>query len=180
MKATTILALITILFSAFVTLDNIKVIADKNKSTISYNMSHPMHDWTGISKEVNSAIICNEGKDTIQQVVVAVKISSFDSQNSNRDSHTMEVTEALLYPSITFKSNTITYKNDSLLDVKGILNWHGVKKEINFQAKQRFENKTTSLLGSFDVNMEDYNITPPTLFGIATKEVFSIDFHVFY
>ena len=58
-------------------------------------MSHPFHDWTGKSNKLNSAIICLPNKDSISQVAVSVNISSFDSENSNRDSHVIEVTEAV-------------------------------------------------------------------------------------
>ena len=84
-----------------------KLYCDKSNSTITYSMNHPLHSWTETSKEVSSIILTDENRKMISQVAVSVKISSFDSKNANRDSHAIEVTEALKYSNITFNSKSI-------------------------------------------------------------------------
>lgn len=157
-----------------------KIYADKGESYISYDMTHPMHDWTGISKSVSSAIICNEAKDSISQVAVSVKISSFDSDNSNRDSHAMEVTEAIKFPSISFISTSISYQSASKLLVVGTLKFHGISKNISFEVNQEILNKKAVITGSFWVKMSDFKIEAPSLMGIDTDDDFKIHFRVVY
>ena len=78
-----------------------KLYADKNKSDITYAMNHPLHSWKGISNDMLSVILLDTSNMEINELAVVVKIASFDSKNSNRDSNTIEVTEALKYPNVS-------------------------------------------------------------------------------
>ncbi len=177
MKRTTLL----FVFALLVTVTNaqVKLFCDKSQSTISYSMNHPLHSWTGESKEVNSVILSDENRNVISQVAVSVKISSFDSHNANRDSHAMEATEALLFPSISFTSNTIKAIDDKL-EVKGIITFHGVSQNISFLAEKELIDKKAKITGSFIVKLTQFNIEPPSLMGIATDDEMKISFSVLY
>lgn len=157
----------------------VKLYADKSKSIITYSMNHPLHSWTGVSNEVNSVILTNKTKQGISQVAVSVKIASFDSKNANRDSHAMEVTEAIKYPNITFTSTAINPKGDSLT-VNGTLTFHGISKTIQFEIKQKKEKENIEVIGGFDIKMTDFKIEPPSLMGLATDDNIKITFDVFY
>lgn len=52
-----------------------KIYCDKSNSTITYDMNHPLHEWSGVSKDVSSIIITDENRDIISQVAVSVKFS---------------------------------------------------------------------------------------------------------
>ena len=105
--------------------DKVKINSVKEESSITYAMNHPLHAWTGVSKEINSIILTDEAKATIYQVAVSAKVASFDSKNANRDSHMMEVTEALKYPNVTFVSTSVTLDGNSFyLNRKHYLSWN--------------------------------------------------------
>jgi len=157
----------------------IKLNNDAKKSSITYAMNHPLHAWTGVSTDVSSVIVTNEAKNTINQVAVKVTIASFNSKNANRDSHTIEVTEALTYPSVSFASKSIEQHGDSL-NITGTLNFHGVNKIISFEATMKKANKKIEVIGNFEFNMTDYNIEPPTLMGIAADDAIKLSFDVIY
>ena len=157
----------------------VKLYCDKTESSISYAMNHPLHSWTGVSKEVSSVILADEKRDNITQVAVSVKISSFDSKNANRDSHTMEVTEALLYPNISFSSTSIIQNGDKL-EVTGILKFHNVSQTITFEATKEMINAKAKITGEFKVKMTQFNIDPPSLMGMSTKDEFQISFTLLY
>jgi hypothetical protein len=76
----------------------LKLYADRSQSGIVYYMNHPLHKWSGESKMITSIVLTDQNLDQVSKVVVSVKISSFDSQNANRDSHMIEAAEALKYP----------------------------------------------------------------------------------
>ncbi|MEZ4906102.1 MAG: YceI family protein [Saprospiraceae bacterium] len=159
---------------------DIKVFSDKKSSTITYSMSHPLHDWSGVSSDFKSVIVTDENKNVIKQVAVNVKISSFDSKNANRDSHCIEVTEALKYPDITFVSSDIKEDGDKL-QVSGVLTFHNVKKNISFKAeKTKSKDGKLNVVGGFDVKLTDFDIEPPSLMGIETKDNIKLDFNVVY
>lgn len=157
----------------------VKFYADKAQSSITYSMHHPLHSWTGVSTDLNSVILSDQNKNVISQVAVSVKISSFDSQNANRDSHAMEVTDAIKYPSITFTSTSIKQNGDKL-EVTGILKFHNVSKTISFEAKREMIRNKVRITGGFNVTMTEFNIDPPSLMGIATDDEIGITFSVVY
>jgi polyisoprenoid-binding protein YceI len=157
----------------------IKLYCDKKQSTISYYLHHPLHAWTGESNDVNSIILTDENRTLINTVAVSVKISSFDSKNANRDSHVMEVTEALKYPTISFTSNSIKQESNKLV-VSGTLNFHGVSQIVLFEADKTIINNKAEITGGFTVKMTQFGIDPPSLMGMATDDDIKITFKVVY
>jgi len=181
MKRTLLYIAITLLLTAANAQEStqVKLYCDKSESSISYSMNHPLHSWTGVSKEVSSVILADEKRDNITQVAVSVKISSFDSKNANRDSHTMEVTEGLLYPNISFSSTSIIQNGDKL-EVTGILKFHNVSQTISFEATKEIIKAKAKITGEFKVKMTQFNIDPPSLMGMSTKDEFEISFTLVY
>ena len=119
--------LLLILISPCFLVGQTKKPLDKTKSSITYSMNHLLHAWDGISEQVNGVV--QLGPDNrIEKVAIASKVSAFDSKNSNRDAHMLEVVEALKFPNISFYSTSITETKKGELDVKGVLQFHGVNK----------------------------------------------------
>ncbi len=156
-----------------------KLFSDKKQSSITYSMNHPLHSWTGVSNDINSVVVWNPETKMISQVAVAVKVASFDSDNANRDSHMLEVTEALLYPNISFTSDDIKTVGDSLF-VSGTMTWHGISKPTTFKAVEKLEGKTLKVSGSFIILMTDFNIEPPSLMAMETDDEIGLSFEVLY
>ena len=158
---------------------SIKLPCDKKLSMISYSMNHPLHSWTGENKDVTSMILSDENRDVITQVVVLVKISSFDTKNENRDSRTIKVTEALKYPAISFSSTSVIQVGNKLT-VTGTLSFHGVSKVISFEAKKNSINNKAEIKGSFIIKMTEYGIDPPSFMTIAADDDIKIAFYMIY
>ena len=156
-----------------------KLYADKNKSDITYAMNHPLHAWTGVSNNILSVMLLDTSNMEINELAVVVKIASFNSKNSNRDSNTIEVTEALKYPNVSLSSNSIKQVNDKLT-VKGTLKFHGVSKEIIFDAEKKIIKDEIKITGNFEILMTDFKIKPPKLLGITTDKDIKLSFTVFY
>ena len=156
-----------------------KLYADKNKSDITYAMNHPLHAWTGVSNNILSIMLLDTSNMEINELAVVVKIASFNSKNSNRDSNTIEATEALKYPNVSLSSNSIKQANDRLT-VKGTLKFHGVSKEIIFDAQKEIIKNEIKVTGNFEILMTDFKIKPPKLLGIVTDKDIKLSFTVFY
>jgi len=148
--------------------------ADKTKSSITYYMKHALHSWTGESKDVNCIIQLNSQGD-IEKVAATVKVKTFDSQNSNRDSHMLEVTDALTYPSVSFYSTSMAKSSDGY-NVKGVLNFHGVERPISIDVKESRSNNQRTITGSFVFLLEEHKIERPTLFMVKTDNDVKIEF----
>lgn len=169
--------LVAILFPimAFSQQDLTKIFADKSVSTITYEMKHPMHDWEAVCKDVNAVIVYNKATKGLEQVAVSLKVQSFDSGNPNRDSHALEVLEALKFPKVTFASTKIKAAAD-MLTVEGNLTFHGITKPITIIAtREDFVNKVV-FEGKFDVSLTDYKVERPSLFGMKTDDMLHFKF----
>lgn len=159
--------------------NKVKVSGVKEESSITYAMNHPLHAWTGESKEVNSIILTDDARSAIYQVAVSVKISTFDSKNANRDSHTMEVTEALKFPSVTYVSTSVTIQGGDFKS-DGTMTFHGISQPVTVQGKLTKEGTKLTFTGEFKLKMTQFKIDPPSLMGISTDDEFKLSFKVVY
>lgn len=159
--------------------NKVKVNCIKEESSITYAMTHPLHAWTGESKEINSIILTDEAKTTIFQVAVSAKLATFDSKNANRDSHMMEVTEALKFPNVTYVSSSVTIDGSDFTS-SGNITFHGVSVPISLKGKLTKEGNKLIFTGNFDLKMTQFGITPPSLMGITTQDDFKLEFKAVY
>lgn len=159
--------------------NQVKLKNNPQKSFIKYSASHPLHDWEGTSQNPIVIIITNSNKSSISAVAAKVKIASFNSENSNRDSHMMEITDALKFPYITFKSIKIEQRNDSLHFI-GTLNFHGI--EHNIESNALFQKKKRAIIvsGNFPVKLSDYKIKKPSLMGMEMDDVLKITYQFIF
>ncbi len=152
---------------------------DKKKSTITYSMNHLLHAWDGTSSDLNGAVQL-KADGSIEKVAIVTKVSAFDSKSSNRDAHLLEVVEALKFPNISFYSTAITAAKDGSLDVKGVLQFHGVNKETSFKATTKSVNGATQVTGNFIFLLEDFKIERPSFMLKPVDNEVKVKFDVFY
>src|ERR1019366_8111203 len=57
-------------------------------STLSYLVSHPLHESVGVSHEARGKGVCHAGQCDF---LIAAPVKSFDSKDSNRDLHMLQV-----------------------------------------------------------------------------------------
>ena len=157
----------------------VKYGADKSISYITYGMSHPMHDWEGTSKEMNSVLLYNTETKKIEKAVMAIPVATFDSQNANRDSHMIEVLDGIEFPNITFASTSIT-GDESKLTVIGNIVFHGTIKSVTFDAVIKTTSDGIEISGTFSINMTDYEIDIPSLMGMPAKDEITLKFFALY
>ncbi len=154
---------IIILFSAVVVFaQSERIKADKNKSTISYKLTHPLHEIEAESNKADCYLDIDTTSKVIKDVAVQVNVTSFNSGNSNRDSHAMEVVDALDYPNARFISTNVTQKGDSVF-AKGNLTFHGIKKEVTIHAITNWSSGQLTLKGGFDISLTEFHIKRPSL-----------------
>lgn len=171
--------LILLLLAPSLLFAQVKKPVDKKKSTITYSMNHVLHAWDAVSPDVNG-VVQLKADGNIEKVAIVAKISSFDSKSSNRDAHTLEVTEALKFPNISFVSTSITESKNGELDIKGNLQFHGVTKEISFKAVSKNNNGTVQVNGNFIFLLEDFKVPRPSFMLKQVDNEVKVKFEVFY
>jgi polyisoprenoid-binding protein YceI len=171
--------LLVILLLPVFAIAQVKKPVDKEKSFITYAMNHMLHAWEGTSTALNG-IVQLEENGKIEKVAIVSKVSAFDSKSSNRDAHMLEVTEALKYPNISFSSTAVTESANGELEVKGALQFHGVKKEIGFKGIKKANGNNTVVTGDFIFLLEDFNIVRPSFMLKKVDNEVKVRFEIHY
>src|ERR1700730_2207047 len=71
------------------------------QSTLTYHVSHPLHESEGVSHAARGKGLCHEGQCDF---LIAVPVKSFDSGDTNRDLHMLQVTHGGQFPLITVRT----------------------------------------------------------------------------
>lgn len=71
------------------------------QSTLTYHVSHSLHQTDGVSHAARGKGICHEGQC---EFLIAVPVKSFDSGDSNRDLHMTQVTRGAEFPMVTVRT----------------------------------------------------------------------------
>src|SRR5271165_2746766 len=72
-----------------------------DQSTLSYHVSHPLHQTDGVSHAAKGKGVCHAGQCDF---LIAVPVKSFDSGDSNRDLHMLQVTRGAEFPMVIVRT----------------------------------------------------------------------------
>ena len=150
---------------------------DTTKSSISYSGNHFLHKWSAENNNLSGLIkIDNEN---ILNIGVVAKVADFKSGNSSLDSNSYRVLEALKFPNIIFKSLSVTSIN-GLSNIKGLIEFHGIEKNIDVNVKLTTIKNTTQMNGEFTLNLSDFSIDRPSLLLRKIDNEIKIEFILFF
>jgi polyisoprenoid-binding protein YceI len=151
--------------------------AIKGESALSYGLVHPMHHITGVSRDFLCKV--DLSPDTLSsQIKVIAAISSFDSKNSSRDSHAMEMVQAMKYPNVEFASTAVKPEGDGYL-VSGNLTFHGITRPVAFHVTPKSGGGKVEIIGEFAVKLSDFKVERPSLLFVPTEDKLTIRFDLF-
>jgi polyisoprenoid-binding protein YceI len=139
------------------------------ESFVIYRMVHPFHKIEAKSKDVVYAASLDKSTKTINSVTAHVDVMTFDSGNSNRDSHAMEVIDALSFPDVTFSSTAIAAHGDSLT-VTGKLTFHGVTRNIVASGNSTWSSNKLLVNAAFPISLTDFKVERPSLLGVPVED----------
>lgn len=93
-----LMALLLFVFPAFSQADTQWIL---KQSTLTYHMSHPMHEVDGVSHAAKGKGVCHSGQCDF---LIAVPVKSFDSGDSNRDLHMIQTTRGAQFPMVIVRT----------------------------------------------------------------------------
>ena len=146
-----------------------------DQSTLTYRVSHPLHQTEGVSHAARGKGVCHDGQCDF---LVAVPVKSFDSRDSNRDLHMLQVTKGAEFPMVTVR--TRLPENDSkAATIYADLEIHFAGqtahyKQVTFQLI--FQGSEIKITGTIPATLSDFKIEPPTLLTLPVKN--EIPIHV--
>lgn len=137
-------------------------------STLTCHVSHALHESEGVSHAARGKAVCHEGQC---QFLIAVPVKSFDSGDSNRDLHMIQVTRGAEFPMVTVRTTLpasaaegASIKADLEIQFAGQTAHYS---QVPFQlAKQGNE---MHIGGTIPASLSDFKIDPPSLLTIPVK-----------
>lgn len=138
------------------------------KSTLTYHVSHPLHQTDGVSHAARGKGVCHAGQCDF---LIAVPVKSFDSGDSNRDLHMLQVTRGAEFPMVIVRtrlpegaSPSATIHADLEIQFAGQTAYH---KQVTFQ--QVTQGNETRITGTIPTTLSDFKIDPPSLLAIPVR-----------
>ena len=167
MKTKTIVLVILLLFGvrAYAQADSQWAL---EQSTISYHVSHPLHQVDGVSHAAKGKGMCHAGQCDF---LIAVPVKSFDSGDSNRDLHTLQVARGGQFPVVTVRTHlqedaaaSATVYADLEIEFAG-----QTAKYTHIAFQLATQGPETKITGTIPATLTDFKIDPPSLLAMAVK-----------
>ena len=136
--------------------------------TLTYHVSHPLHQTDGVSHAARGKGTCRDGQCDF---LIAVPVKSFDSGDSNRDLHMIQVTRGAEFPMVTVRTrlpesaaDSTTIHADLEIQFAGQTAHY---KQVPFQFTKN--GSETHITGTIPATLTDFKIDPPTLLTMPVK-----------
>lgn len=130
------------------------------QSTLTYHVSHPLHQVEGVSHAARGKGVCQAGQC---QFLIAAPVKSFDSGDSNRDLHMLQVVRGGEFPMITVRTQipeqtAATIRADLEVQFAGqTARYAQVPFQLAVQGDQ------IRITGTIPATLADFKIDPPSL-----------------
>jgi hypothetical protein len=139
-----------------------------DQSTLTYHVSHPLHQSEGTSHAAKGKGVCRTGQCDF---LIAVPVKSFDSGDSNRDLHMIQAVRGAQYPLVTVRTRV---PEDALgsasihADLEVQFAGQTVQyKQVPFQLEK--QSRQIRIIGTIPATLSDFKIDPPSLLAIPVK-----------
>ncbi len=137
-------------------------------STLTYHMSHPLHEVDGVSHAARGKGICHAGQCDF---LIAAPVKSFDSGDSNRDLHMIQTTRGAQYPIVQVRLRIPqSAVNLPTLDCDLEVQFAGQTAHythVPFQ--QTIQGTAHHITGIVPATLTDFHIDPPTFLTVPIK-----------
>jgi hypothetical protein len=137
-------------------------------STLTYHVSHTLHESEGVSHAARGKGVCQGGQCNF---LIAAPVKSFESGDSNRDLHMVQVTHGAQFPLVSVRVSLpeAALKSASIrCDVEVEFAGQTAKyKDVTFQAVTK--GNETRITGSIPAKLTEFKIEPPSLLSIPVK-----------
>lgn len=138
------------------------------QSTLTYHVSHPLHETEGVSHAAKGKGVCHAGQCDF---LIAVPVKSFDSGDSNRDLHMLQVTRGAEFPLVTVRTRLPeSDATASTIDAEIEIQFAGQTahyKQVPFKLDKHGDE--IRITGTIPATLSDFKIDPPSLLTMPVK-----------
>lgn len=138
------------------------------QSTLTYHMVHPVHTVDGASHAARGKGICGAGTCNF---LVAAPVKSFDSGDTNRDEHMLQVTRGAEFPVVTVRFTLPESAiNSPTLDCDLEVAFAGnTAHYAHVMFQQTIQGNTHHITGTVPATLTDFKIPPPSFLTVPIK-----------
>ncbi len=138
------------------------------QSTLTCHVSHPLHQSEGVSHAARGKGLCHDGQC---EFLIAVPVKSFDSGDSNRDLHMIQVTRGAEFPMVTVRTR-LPESASTARSLKANLEIQFAGQTAHYK-DVTFDMTTagneTRISGTIPATLADFKIDPPSLLTMPVK-----------
>ena len=139
-----------------------------DSSSITYHMVHPVHEVDGTSHAARGKGVCTAD---LCEFLVAAPVKTFDSGDSNRDLHMLQVVRGTSYPNITVRlrvpaSETHQPSFDADLEVT-FAGQTAHYPHVRFA--QEIRDQEHRITGVIPATLTDFKIDPPRFLTVPIR-----------
>ena len=136
------------------------------QSTLTYHVSHPLHQVDGVSHAARGKGTCRNGQCDF---LIAAPVKSFDSGDSNRDLHMLQVTRGAENPMVILRTR-IPDSVSASIKADLVVQFAGEKAEYKDVAfAVAIKGNEARITGTVPALITDFKITPPSLLTMPVK-----------
>jgi hypothetical protein len=138
------------------------------QSTLTYHMSHPMHEVNGVSHAAKGKGICHAGECNF---LIAVPVKSFDSGDSNRDLHMIEATRGAQFPMVIVRTEFPEAETTSPTVYANLeVQFAGQTAHYQHAPFQRVtQGNQVRIIGTIPATCSDFKIDRPSFLTVPIK-----------
>lgn len=139
-----------------------------DSSVLTYHMSHPVHEVEGTSRAAKGKGVCNAGTC---EFLVAAPVKTFDSGDSNRDLHMIQVVRGAEFPIITVRFR--------LPEAEAMQPAFNADLEVTFAGQtahythvpfqQEIRDREHRITGTVPATLTDFKIDPPRFLTVPIR-----------
>ena len=138
------------------------------QNTLTYHVSHPLHQSEGVSHEARGKGVCHQGQCDF---LIVVPVKSFNSGDSNRDLHMLQVVRGAEFPLVTVRTRLPEDAGSSAMVHADLeIQFAGQTaeyKQVPLQLAKDGDN--FHITGTVPATLSDFKIDPPSLLTFPVK-----------
>lgn len=139
-----------------------------SQSSLIYHVSHPLHQVEGVSHAARGKGVCHAGECDF---LIAVPVKWFESGDTNRDLHMLQVTRGGEFPMVTVRTRLPESASASAtLHANLEIQFAGqTAKYDQVPFEQVTHGGETRISGTIPATLSDFKIDPPSLLTMPVK-----------
>ena len=139
-----------------------------DSSTLSYHVSHPVHEVDGVSHAALGKGVCHAGQCDF---LIAAQVKSFDAGDSNRNLHMLQVTKGAQFPVVSVRLRLPEAALSSTTIVCDLdIQFAGQTAHYqNLAFQQVVQGNEHRITGTIPSTLSDFKITPPSFFTVPLR-----------